>query len=111
MTENEVGLRAALERMLKMHNAMMQKVNHGASFYDAELIREMAEAPIHAARLLLVTEDDSAAKSEFPTFREVVANEDREQPLYDADPNCMHEIVDAPGGGVRCEKCGGWFCY
>lgn len=31
--------------------------------------------------------------------------------LYDADPNCDHVIVNAPGGGVKCEKCSGWFCY
>lgn len=31
--------------------------------------------------------------------------------LYDADPECQHNIVDSSGGGVRCTKCGGWFCY
>jgi len=31
--------------------------------------------------------------------------------LWDADPNCHHEVVDAPGGGVKCTKCRGWFCY
>ena len=31
--------------------------------------------------------------------------------LYDADPNCDHFVVDAPGGGVKCTKCPGWFCY
>jgi hypothetical protein len=31
--------------------------------------------------------------------------------LWDADPNCKHEVVDAPGGGVKCRKCGGWFCF
>lgn len=31
--------------------------------------------------------------------------------LWDADPKCRHKIVDAPGGGVKCTKCGGWFCY
>ena len=30
--------------------------------------------------------------------------------LWDADPNCDHEVVDAPGGGVKCTKCPGWFC-
>ena len=32
-------------------------------------------------------------------------------PLFDADPNCKHDIVCAPGGGVKCTKCRGWFCF
>lgn len=31
--------------------------------------------------------------------------------LFDADPNCDHHIVDAPGGGIKCTKCRGWFCF
>jgi hypothetical protein len=31
--------------------------------------------------------------------------------LYEADPECEHEVEDAPGGGVRCTKCSGWFCF
>lgn len=31
--------------------------------------------------------------------------------LYNADPECDHHIVSAPGGGVKCNKCAGWFCY
>lgn len=33
--------------------------------------------------------------------------------LYDAKPDCEHVVFDAfwEGGGVRCGKCGGWFCY
>lgn len=31
--------------------------------------------------------------------------------LFDADPKCEHEIVDAPSGGVKCTKCTGWFCF
>jgi len=38
----------ALERMNKMHNMMMEKINHGASFYDADTLREMNKAPIEA---------------------------------------------------------------
>lgn len=30
--------------------------------------------------------------------------------LYNADPNCKHEVV-ALWSGVRCRKCRGWFCY
>ena len=31
--------------------------------------------------------------------------------LWGADPNCNHKIVTARGGGVKCTKCQGWFCY
>lgn len=31
--------------------------------------------------------------------------------LYNADPNCDHNIVPQLSGGVKCTKCGGWFCY
>jgi hypothetical protein len=31
--------------------------------------------------------------------------------LFNADPNCEHNIVHASGGGVKCSKCPGWFCY
>jgi hypothetical protein len=30
--------------------------------------------------------------------------------LYNADPNCKHEVYGASGGGVKCIKCGGWYC-
>jgi len=29
--------------------------------------------------------------------------------LWNCDPNCHHEIKG--GNGIRCIKCGGWFCY
>jgi hypothetical protein len=32
------------------------------------------------------------------------------QDLWDADADCDHDIVDAPGGGVKCTKCTGWYC-
>jgi hypothetical protein len=35
----------------------------------------------------------------------------RNEELWDADPNCKHNVIDAPGGGVKCTKCDGWFCY
>ncbi len=31
--------------------------------------------------------------------------------LYEADPACNHNIIDAAGGGIKCTKCKGWFCY
>lgn len=37
--------------------------------------------------------------------------EDEKAELYDADPNCQHVLTNGSGGGVRCLKCKGWFCY
>lgn len=31
--------------------------------------------------------------------------------LFGSDPNCDHETTSAPGGGCKCKKCDGWFCY
>jgi hypothetical protein len=42
----------ALCRMLKMHELMMAKANLAGSFYDAECLQEMAEAPLEAAAVL-----------------------------------------------------------
>lgn len=29
--------------------------------------------------------------------------------LYNANPECEHEVISLHSG-VRCHKCGGWFC-
>lgn len=42
-------LLAALKRMDAMYTKILEKTDVGASFYDAETIREMNEAPIQAA--------------------------------------------------------------
>lgn len=52
MTDLERQLTNALARMVAMHSLMMKKVNHGASFYDGECLREMNEAPIQAQEAL-----------------------------------------------------------
>ncbi len=31
--------------------------------------------------------------------------------LYNADENCEHNIQSVSGGGVKCTKCNGWFCF
>jgi len=36
---------------------------------------------------------------------------DEDTDLYDADPDCKHDIVCASGGGIKCSKCRGWFCF
>lgn len=31
--------------------------------------------------------------------------------LFAADPGCDHRVKPQPGGGIKCTKCRGWFCY
>lgn len=31
--------------------------------------------------------------------------------LYNADPNCEHELDERCISGIRCKHCNGWFCY
>ncbi len=54
----------ALRRMLEMHEMMMAKANHAASFYDAECLQEMAEAPLEAAAVLEYVCGDDAVNAE-----------------------------------------------
>jgi hypothetical protein len=60
MTDLEKTLFDALDRMSKMHHLLMTKINHGASFYDAECIREMNEAPVQAAKALNIAVEQEA---------------------------------------------------
>ncbi len=34
-----------------------------------------------------------------------------EEPLFNGTPGCKHETYNAPGGGIKCVHCPGWFCY
>jgi hypothetical protein len=31
--------------------------------------------------------------------------------LWKARPSCRHKVQAQPSGGIKCVKCGGWFCY
>jgi hypothetical protein len=31
--------------------------------------------------------------------------------LFDADPTCKHVLDELHWDGIKCKKCGGWFCY
>ena len=48
----------------------------------------------------------------FKKLRQLLITKREEKPmeLWEADPNCSHGVVDAPGGGVKCTKCPGWMC-
>lgn len=38
-------------------------------------------------------------------------SQDSKEELWNADPNCEHNIISMPSGGVKCTKCKGWCCY
>lgn len=46
----------------------------------------------------------------FPVQQGAVKLPKETMELWDADPNCDHDEQPAPGGGVKCSKCGGRFC-
>lgn len=39
-----------------------------------------------------------------------IQKEDKHE-LWGGDPNCVHDEVPQSGGGVKCSKCGAWFCF
>lgn len=45
------------------------------------------------------------------TEEETDCDAEDEEALYDADPDCEHEVEEQRRGGVKCKHCPGWFCY
>ena len=45
--------------------------------------------------------------------REICKEYQKNWELFGADPNCDGRIYSDfyGGGGVKCTKCSGWFCY
>ena len=78
----------ALERMDKMHEMMMEKVNHGASFYDAECLHEMNGAPIQAAKAMA-------------EYRQALPPTIRPKEYHCGDPYCGDCPMTLPNGEVR----------
>ena len=48
-----------------------------------------------------------------PMCRDVQASTDRWDVIWNATPGCDGRIVSNfyGGGGVKCTKCKGWFCF
>lgn len=46
-------LEGALLDMIDLHNAMMKKIDHAGSFYDAETIEKMNTVPTKAKQALM----------------------------------------------------------
>lgn len=52
----------------------------------------------------IVDNDDSVSE-------ELRSHQDEIGELYDADPTCWHVLDEKCWSGVKCLKCGGWFCH
>lgn len=69
-----------------------------------------AEEPVSFQQALVETKKSLKDFKDFlskPIGAEGIGTEE----LWEANPNCVHDIQPAPGGGVKCTKCPGWFCY
>lgn len=42
-------------------------------------------------------------------YWKMIEDKEEEEALYNADPNCEHDIV-LLWSGYKCAKCPGWFC-
>lgn len=65
---------------------------------------------------MFIEDDDlSGTRQRFQTLQESDFSEDREseehKELWGRTPGCDGQVVPASGGGVKCTKCRGWFCY
>lgn len=49
--------------------------------------------------------------ADYAAVMEAEAKHAEQYPLWNADPNCVHDEQPASGGGVKCRKCSGWFCF
>ena len=60
----------------------------------------------------LINEEIGATRKQ-PKLFSVSLEEHQENigELYDADPNCWHELDENCLNGERCKICGGWFCF
>lgn len=45
------------------------------------------------------------------TCRDAQAQEDWRFSVWGAMEGCPGTLLPAPGGGIKCDTCSGWFCY
>jgi hypothetical protein len=45
-----------------------------------------------------------------PRLHVIIRIEDWDMELWSANPGCDHYVTYAPGGGVMCARCPGWYC-
>ena len=59
----------------------------------------------------LLEEAANEIESRRPKLPPRLDNSHYDYRLYNAKSDCDHYVTYASGGGVRCLKCPGWFCY
>lgn len=81
---------------------------------DDNPLNDRTAAQAEFERLFAPSYEDALA-AHIAEVDEILDDEDEEAAghdhLHDADPNCVHDVQPARGGGVKCTKCLGWFCY
>lgn len=97
--------RAGAERYLRINGHNLRGHEPPRIFVDSAF--RNAEWQAIRAMLLKMASDAKSAKESDAKRDERY----RRTELYDADPSCEHETYLPPGGGVKCRKCPGWFCY
>ncbi len=86
--------------------------------YDNGMIKEIPDHTNTAVRVVFNCNDDW---DNFMNYTSQLTNksdlkldwkndyEETELYLYNADPNCKHEIISL-WSGVKCKNCTGWYC-
>jgi hypothetical protein len=88
----------------KRNRSRLDRCTHGADCQvhpDANQVHNFDDMPLSAdvaARLAWMEQQRSGKSADTPPT------------LWDADPHCDHEVVAAPGGGIMCSQCPGWYC-
>lgn len=67
---------------------------------------ELLEA---AVRLAITRASSATCENEASGIR--IYDLEPDEVLWDADTKCDHDIQSQPGGGIKCTKCTGWFCF
>lgn len=76
------------------------KINTGGSLHSKEQLQKAID--------LILPEDEYEEKLiNSGKYRRLDKNED----FCNAAKDCNHLITSAGGGGIKCIKCSGWFCY
>lgn len=57
--------------------------------------------------------EEAVQESKLPFDRDICKEYQKKWELFEADEDCDGEIYSNfyGGGGVKCTKCRGWFCY
>ncbi len=116
MSINKEFYEGALSLTMMAVACTLEKTGHAAVHISREDLATICDRMhvacsngVHTGMFISVRPKTSAPEAEVPA--ETSTTPEPEQELYDADPNCKHQTVDAPGGGIKCTRCAGWFCF